>query len=406
MATTTVSEVAIIGSGLAGLALALALHHNKIACTVYESRPAPLNIGGAIMLSPNGLRILNTLGVYERIRAKGYSFDHLEFKDTTGKVLEVQEFGGEEKYGFGGMRIYRRIVIDVLVELLKERNIPVHFGKKFSHIVSESDNGVEWEFTDASRASAGLLVGADGIHSTVRRYLYPDIEPLYTGVAAIAATIPSSHLQLPPGELPTPVTILSPHGAVILAPQKQDASEVILGRQFRVEEKDRAGWTAFSSDAETTVKLLQSNSEVFPDFIRNAVADIDYKNISVWPFYIVPQLKNWHSDGCRVVILGDAAHAIPPSAGQGVNQAFEDTYALALLLGKMNMQSKSKTMRDALVFWQEYRQGRVEKVVALTKQVDLRRVPETRGEQTLEPFESGWLYNVDIEGDVRGWVEG
>ncbi|PQE15534.1 salicylate hydroxylase protein [Rutstroemia sp. NJR-2017a WRK4] len=401
MATSS-SEVAIIGSGLSGLALALSLHHNKIPCRVYESRPAPLNIGGAIMLSPNALRILNTLGVYERIRSKGYNFDILEFKDTTGKLLEVQEFGGEAKYGFRGLRIYRHIVIDALVELLKERNIPVYYGKKYSHIVSEGEK-IVWEFTDGERAEADLLVGADGIHSSVRKYIYPDIEPVFTGMAGIAAAVPSSQLRLPEGELPTPVTILSPKGAFILAPQAHDASEVLIAKQFRSEAKDREGWKTFADDEEATVKFLQSNNELFPEIVQNAVSKIDFKTINVWPFYVVPQLEKWHSEGCRVVILGDAAHAIPPSAGQGVNQAFEDVYALGLLLGGMG---KEMRMEEALRKWEGYRQKRVERVLALTKQVDLRRVPESRGEQTLEPLEVGWLYNVDIEEDVRGWIEG
>jgi 2-polyprenyl-6-methoxyphenol hydroxylase-like FAD-dependent oxidoreductase len=111
------SQVAIIGAGLSGLALALALHQQSISCTVYEGRPdAPLNIGGAIMLSPNALRILDHLGVYERIRPLGYNFTYLDYRDVeTDKVTDVQEFGGKEKYGYDALRIYRTELIDTLL---------------------------------------------------------------------------------------------------------------------------------------------------------------------------------------------------------------------------------------------------------------------------------------------------
>ncbi|KAM3066301.1 hypothetical protein ACMFMG_003188 [Clarireedia jacksonii] len=403
MTSTTPPSIAIIGAGISGLILALSLQHCKIPCQIYESRPSPLNIGGAIMLSPNSLRILQTLGIYQRIRTQGYNFDTSEYKDTAGKLLEIQEFGGEAKYGFRGLRVYRYVLIDVLLEMVKERGIGVEFGKKFSHVVSESEESdlVEWEFTDGTRDSAALLVGADGIHSSVRRYLYPDLEPAYTGLAGITAAVPTSQLQLPEN-YHIPVTIVSAKGAFVIAPQQSDGSEVLIGKQFRMEEKTRDGW----KDKEELIKFLQSGNELFPEIVHRAVSNIDLNsNINVWPFYIVPELAEWRSPKGRVVILGDAAHAVPPSAGQGINLAVEDGYMLALLLAELNMRVDKISMRGSLKYWQEYRQARVEKIIGLNKQVDLRRLPGAE-EQTREPFDLRWLYNVDIEGDVRGWVAG
>ncbi len=74
---TSEHSVAIIGAGLAGLSLALALHQQNIPCTIYESRPAPLNIGGAVMLSPNALKVLDALKLYSSAKTKGYSFEKL-----------------------------------------------------------------------------------------------------------------------------------------------------------------------------------------------------------------------------------------------------------------------------------------------------------------------------------------
>ncbi|KAJ5247750.1 hypothetical protein N7468_002733 [Penicillium chermesinum] len=83
----TTDRVAIIGTGLSGLALGLALHNHSIPVTIYESRPISLDIGGAIMLSPNALRVLGDLGVYETTKALGYQFSLLHF--YTGKPLDA-----------------------------------------------------------------------------------------------------------------------------------------------------------------------------------------------------------------------------------------------------------------------------------------------------------------------------
>jgi 2-polyprenyl-6-methoxyphenol hydroxylase-like FAD-dependent oxidoreductase len=83
-------EVAIIGAGLSGLTLAVALHQQGIQSTVYESRAAPLNIGGAVMLSPNALKVLDALEMYNDVRARGYNFDVLEVVEVSGEVSELQ----------------------------------------------------------------------------------------------------------------------------------------------------------------------------------------------------------------------------------------------------------------------------------------------------------------------------
>jgi len=204
-------NVAIIGSGLSGLslALALALHQQRIPLTLYERHPSPLNIGGAVMLSPNALKVLDVVGVYDRVRVKGYNFETLEYKDENGKLLETYEFGGKKKYGYRGLRIYRSVLIEELLGMLREKGVVVVFGKKFVSVVKETDTEVVWEWEDGSVQSASILVGADGIHSTVRRYLNPDLKPTFTGMAGITAAVLTEQLKLPPG-YHIPVTISHP----------------------------------------------------------------------------------------------------------------------------------------------------------------------------------------------------
>lgn len=405
------SDVAIIGAGLSGLALALALHGVSIPCTIYESRPAPTDIGGALMLSPNALKVLDALGLYDRIKSKGYSFDILEFKDAHGTLLETQEFGGQEKYGFQGLRIYRSVLVDETLSMVRERGIAVKFGIKFSHVLSETEEKVEWQTHDGTVMSSSALVGADGIHSTVRRYLYPDLVPTFTGMAAVTAAVRTAQLDLPSGYY-LPATIMTKLGAFVIAPQKVDGSEVLIGKQKLFEDQDRAGWERVLADKDSLVEFLQKDAEHFPRIVQNAVFEIPRHTINLWPFYIVPKMESWTSKHRRVIILGDAAHAIPPSSGQGVNQAVEDVYMLALLMAKVDV----SRMKDALTFWQEYRQQRVDKILVLNEQINLKRLPQP--EETPEfvandnsavskqEIELGWLYEPDFKAVVEDWVTG
>jgi 2-polyprenyl-6-methoxyphenol hydroxylase-like FAD-dependent oxidoreductase len=399
--------VAIIGSGLAGLSLALALHQQSIPVIVYESRPGPLNIGGAVMLSPNALRILDHLGVYQTVKEKGYNFETLHYRDLSGKLLETYDFGGEEKYGYRGLRIYRYALIDELLAAIKEKEISIQFGKKFNRVIEESPtDGVTFAFADGSTESASILVGADGIHSTVRKYLYPDLEPKFIGMAGITAAVPTAQLKLSK-DYHIPVTITSSRGGFVIAPQQIDGSEVLIGKQQRVSAGE-PGWDReFVADKQGAVEFLQADNAHFPEFVLNAVSKIDPAKVNKWPFFIVPKLDKWASDTRRVLIVGDAAHAIPPSAGQGINQAFEDVYILALLLGKAD---QITSMQDALSFWQTYRQERVDKILELNKHIDLRRMPSDDSVVgadsgfAREEFDLTWLYKPDFQKTVDDWV--
>src|SRR2546429_8477950 len=117
--------------------------------------------------------------------------------------------------------------------------------------------------------------------------------------------------------------------------------------------------------------------------------------------------KSWHQ---LVIILGDAAHAIPPTAGQGASQAFEDAYTLAVLLSKL---STKTLLPEALNFWQITRQVRIDKVIALTFQLNNTRLPQAERErlskgqvwQSGEDGQLAWLYNARVEEDFLSWAE-
>lgn len=423
-------HVAIVGAGLSGLALALALREQSVDCTIYEARDSPLNIGGALMLTPNGLKVLGKLGIYDSICQKGYNFDRIYLQDAnTGSIIEFYEYGNLERYGTQALRVYRYVLLQELLAKVQEKSIPIHFNHKYVKVVAETEDEVTCEFSNGSTASASLLVGADGIHSTIRKYIAPGLEPKFVSMAAIVAAIPTAQLDLPIGDLanisaesnthPLPAGIVvAKMGAFVIAPQTYNGDEVMITVSRHMELHER--WADLDADKEALRTLLRQNSEHYPAIVRNAVRDIPSDQLNVWPFYQIPRLERWTSaqvDGGhgRVIILGDGAHAIPPQAGQGVNQAFEDVYTISLVLGHLygmgkgnaegSAPSTNQQLQQALYAWQSFRQARVDRVINLNKQMDLRRMPAQPGDESRDTEKEkksmdedfDWLFRMDLD---------
>jgi 2-polyprenyl-6-methoxyphenol hydroxylase-like FAD-dependent oxidoreductase len=386
------------------------------------------------MLSPNALRILDTLGLYKRLYKQGYNFETIEFKNHEQITTDKYYLGQEQLYGYKALRIYRQVLLTELRAEVKNLHIPVTYGVKFSHIVSEDDDGVNFAFTDGTHATADILVGADGIHSTVRKYIAPGIVPKYSGMVAITCALRRNTLQYPSNisaeDYPMPVAIHGKNGAFVMAPQNIDGSEVLAGTQRAWPEQDRAGWDALLEDREGLLELFRQGYESWPEIVQSALDNVPLETLAIWPYYVVPKLESWFSTNKRVIIIGDAAHAIPPTAGQvnppkitfvlhvvltttqGASQGFEDAFTLAALLPHI---TSTLPLDEVLTEWKDMRQQRIDKVIELTLQLNNARLPEAEREKLAAAgapvWESGdhgelaWLYNADVEKDVLAYVK-
>ncbi|KAK3207491.1 hypothetical protein GRF29_103g1144326 [Pseudopithomyces chartarum] len=414
----TARSVAIIGAGLGGLTLGLILKQQGYNVVFYELRDPQYDLGGAIMLQPNALRVLDALGVYSRVKSRGLGAQRITFLDDPDlKYTGEYWFGREDIYGYDAIRLSRNVLIAELRNLVKEAGAEIHYERKFTNVVSEDESGVVFQFADGTQEKADFLIGADGVHSKVRAYMYPDVHPNYSGVFGITYAFPTANLSLLTKDFPLPASLQHKLGSFIIAPQNDGGHEMFAGRQFNFPHQDRAAWDAMANDKELLMEMIQRETEKWSPLVQSVQAQVrtpEAHSLSVWQFDSVPKMDRWFSSTGRVIMLGDAAHGIPPSIGQGANQAFEDGYSLGLLLanadGRINL-------TDALRSWNDYRQARMDKVLNLTLRVlSMRMSTQQKAEipEELRWNDDGsegtkntlsWLYINDIKSDVKQLLE-
>ncbi|KIW92040.1 uncharacterized protein Z519_07022 [Cladophialophora bantiana CBS 173.52] len=431
---TSQFHVAIIGAGLVGLKMALALHVHSIKCTVYEQAASTGGrFAGAVMLSPDSLRILDKYGAYAQLREQVYNFPAVKIRDAEGEPEDSCFYlGSRELFGYDALRAYRNVILKVLSTACAERRIDVVSGKKFSEILlsedddGQEDDGVHFKFQDGTMAHADILVAADGIHIKIRTVLFPQFRPEYNGVLVVCGAVKASSLNGAGGGgadgndgLDT-VAILEGRngaGAFLLGPQLSDASELLAGTQRPFLPQTREEWARLSADQDFHLDFLREGYENRVPIVQRAVDNIVLGSTYIWPLQTLPKLERWWSSssknldgsngegggtandsggGGRVILMGDAAHAMPPTSSQGANQAFEDGWMLARVLkavftfdnvgshagsdarGSKVVKSSievDERLRKSLQTWHARRQDRIDRILQLTQQMHNLRLP-------------------------------
>lgn len=363
------------------------------------------------MISPNALRIFEAIGVYQPLKSKGFTFRTLTFmSDDTHEISGTYDFGDEQKYGYDALRVHRSELVGELRKAVAEKGITINYGAKFSHVVSEDDKAVTFMFAGGKAETASLLIGADGIHSKVRRYIAPGVQAAYSGFLGVTYAFPASKLRLPSGQeeifskQPVTLTAAPPRSAFVTAPQNADGSDIFAGRQFKypapaAEDSARDVWEKLDHDKAKLKELLNDQKEEWSDVVQSALEAVEEDRITTWPFHTLPKLESWASNGGRVIVLGDSAHAVPPTAGQGANQGAEDAFGFAALLKQLGSGAVGgDAWKKVIANFADYRKSRVEKVLELNAAIDKVRMGITKGEVK---WELDWLYQVDVEGEVR-----
>ena len=390
---------------------------------MYEQRPLSYQRGASIVLASNGLRVLSSIDpeLVANLRPLGFTLDTGFYFNEAGEKTGDWPLGSKDFGGIQGLRIFRHLIVEELSNLCKQRGIPILYKKQFSQIVSRSPGSLVFSFADGSKSSASILVGADGLHSAVRQQVFPSVRPEYV-TSAVLFSFSKSSIRNP---WPMPCSITTKYGAFICIPQDPAGEDILAARQIPIPEprgNPREAWRPVRDDKIRLVGLLRSNMEDMPYMYKSALENMRHDDVQLWPYYNIPELDKWVSGGTKaeeqtdcgkVVILGDAAHATPPSSAQGGNQAFEDSYSLAFMLSHI---SKSIPITKALGFWEGWRKERIAKIGQFALHVNNKRSPmdeqnitktEETGKDTPDRYGDAffrWLFRPQLDEEMLRWV--
>ncbi|KAH9826348.1 FAD/NAD(P)-binding domain-containing protein [Teratosphaeria destructans] len=415
-------NVAIIGAGLGGCALALALSNNDIPVTLYEARPSTSEgLVSGVILTPNGLRILDQLGVFSRIKERCYVSTDRCFKNDRDETTKKTPTASLEKFGYNNHRLWRSILLDEMKQMLAEQKIRINYSSKFIGVVSEDSTGVTFRINSKTH-SASLLIGSDGIHSTLRKYMAPDVEPEYTGIVGILAHIKRDAVAWPYEDYERNATIQGKPGALFFLPEDPKGIDIMVGMQVQYPQQSREDLNRLQADKDRLVSMYRLGYDEWGPTARSIIDQVtlNKENIYTWPYLRMPKLERWYTDTGRIIMVGDGAHALPPSSGQGVNQAIEDAFSLKSLFTSIRESPKNSAdgdatrarVLDALAFWQTMRQKRIDQICDwATSATNVQRLPEAERRKreaegkTAHAYEDmSWLYNSHLQEEIQAWT--
>lgn len=317
-------KVAVIGGGIGGVTASIALRNAGFRTCVYESKADFSELGVAVIISPNGLNALHSLG-----RGIADAVLHQGLPVPVNGVVRLVDPDGAPLNATGRPPIdlvarfdapqvtIRRNVLHRLL-LAAHGRAGLHSGAELVGL-HDTGRGVTFAFQDGSSESADLVVGADGLHSVVRTVLHGADKPRYTGWSNLRGV--SSAVALPEG-YEYGVAVLAGRDHVMSCPVGRDGS-LYWSSAFEIEagawpRDGRAAWDEVRSrisgwfGVETIVDAVDPTTLV-PREIRDR-----------------PPLESWSRGG--VTLLGDAAHPMSNFWGQGANSAIEDGIVLARYL--------------------------------------------------------------------------
>jgi 2-polyprenyl-6-methoxyphenol hydroxylase-like FAD-dependent oxidoreductase len=171
----------------------------SIDITIYELRETPTTLGLAINVTCNGLRVFNALGIYKELLEECVETPTFECYNAQGKYFGTVRGGSytKEKYGYGTMRILRTVMHSKILRRLGEENITLKWGMNLTKI-DETAEEVQCIFSDGTKDTCDMLVGADGVHSVVRSLrVDPTWEPRYTGLSSVGSNVTIKDVKSP-----------------------------------------------------------------------------------------------------------------------------------------------------------------------------------------------------------------
>ena len=360
----SLGRIAIVGAGLGGLTAALALIRRGRDVTIYEQAAELSEVGAGLQLSANGTSVLFDLGLEREVMGVAVipAEKVIRLWDT-GQAWKAFDAGSASValYGFPYLTLHRHDLHRILTEAVRAAQPDaIVLGAQLAGL-EQDRHGVSLGFVDGRRVRAELVVGADGVHSQVRRSLFGDDEPHFTGVVAWRGVIPAERLE-PHLREALSVTWIGPGGHVVHYPLRR--GELVN----YVSVVERSDWRVESWSAQGSVEECLAD---YPGWHADVQALIRATGRPhKWALFGRAPMARW-SRG-RVTLLGDACHPMQPFLAQGAAMALEDALVLARCL-----EAHGPAHEDAFAAYERARRTRTSDAMA-GSQDNMRRYHDNR----------------------------
>ncbi|KZS90613.1 FAD/NAD(P)-binding domain-containing protein [Sistotremastrum niveocremeum HHB9708] len=414
-------NVIIVGAGLVGLATALALRRAGHHVEIYEKSSFSREVGAAVTCGPNATRILEGLGCdFGRMRAVEHTQTRYFGKDQADGDLSFVSRGSDlfEKFGAKFYLVHR---VDLHTELKDRATSSVGIGESCilhlgSAVLSLDAESGTIGLGDGSYISGDIVIVADGINSSLRKFITPHTTPHPSGLAAFRTTIFFSlvNAENEPGlewvrESKRALCLINDDdGRRNLTVYPCRGGEVlnVAGLHPRTPGagglEEEKGFGGHVSSPEDFLEAFKDFSARYKELIRLCPVD----NVTLWPLLLFEELPTWIKG--RACLVGDAAHAMFPMLGQGAAQGFEDAITLATLLPSTLSTSlsdagkdQSDTINTRLRLFESLRKSRATEIQTLSNRIG-RGLPVLKFEAEVEEM----LYGYDAAGITRDALGG
>lgn len=347
-------RIGIVGAGFAGLGLALALARKGFASTVIEKRSEEQlqSEGIFLTLAPNGMNALRGMGLAEAALERGVETRGLVFHNEHGRALGTLDYTKHaQRFAAPSVTIRRGELGAILLDAARAAGIATRFGTAVE-AVAETPSEVLVTSSDGVTEGFDILVAADGLRSSVRRLVMPELPaPVYNGLQGCGGIVDVPEVPTTDGRM-----LMTFGRNAFFGYIKAADGPVYWFNTYPQADESR-------SQLLTGVALAQFLGELHrpdPEINRQIIAAIDPAAIRVYPDYDIPDLAHWSAG--RVVLIGDAAHAVTPHSGQGASMALEDALVLAATI------AAEATPAQAFRRFELLRRPRVEAAVRLGRQ--------------------------------------